>query len=88
MVSVLVLTISTSPELVELLELPDEPLEPPRLPALVAPVPALEEPVELEDPDDEELPVPVPELEPETLSPAEMLATETTVPPAGAYRWV
>jgi hypothetical protein len=83
MVSVWVLTISTSPELVELLE--EELLEPPRLPALVVPVPALEEPVELEDPDepdDEE--VPVPELEPETLSPGEMLATETTVPPAGA----
>ena len=33
---------------------------------------------------------PEPELldEPDTCSPGEMLCTDTTVPPAGAYRWV
>jgi hypothetical protein len=80
-----VLTISTSPELLDDDE--DElAAEPPRLPA-VAPVPVLE-------PDPELAAEPEAELEPEPdplaeiASPGETLATLTTVPVAGAYRRV
>src|SRR5450755_4281767 len=71
-----VLTISTRPELLVLA------LVLPRLPALVV---AVVEPALL---------APALELEPELLdeldtwSPGEMLCTNTTVPLAGAYRWV
>jgi hypothetical protein len=82
-----VLTISMRPELPDDEE---ELLDPPRLPAVDPdPDPELEPDPELDaDPD----PAPDPEfaLEPllDTVSPVETSATLTTVPVAGAYRWV